>query len=125
MKRAKLAVRPYRHSNTHPYYLDLRAFGQGRKFFKTRAEADAERLRQLTLRERGGREAVGLPLNELSTIVQAREKLATHGRTLAEAATFYLDHLERIRRCNVAASRSEEHTSELQSHLNLVCRLLL
>src|SRR5260370_25009773 len=25
----------------------------------------------------------------------------------------------------VAASRSEEHTSELQSHLNLVCRLLL
>src|SRR5260370_19404442 len=25
----------------------------------------------------------------------------------------------------LAASRSEEHTSELQSHLNLVCRLLL
>src|SRR5260370_3427956 len=25
----------------------------------------------------------------------------------------------------VAAHRSEEHTSELQSHLNLVCRLLL
>lgn len=104
MKRAKLAVRPYRHSNTHPYYLDLRAFGQGRKFFKTRAEADAERLRQLTLRERGGREAVGLPLTELSTIVQARKKLAAHGRTLAEAATFYLDHLERICRCNVTVA---------------------
>src|SRR5260370_10148236 len=26
---------------------------------------------------------------------------------------------------NVQRSRSEEHTSELQSHLNLVCRLLL
>src|SRR5260370_31989276 len=26
---------------------------------------------------------------------------------------------------NVALLRSEEHTSELQSHLNLVCRLLL
>src|SRR5260370_28239880 len=25
----------------------------------------------------------------------------------------------------IAISRSEEHTSELQSHLNLVCRLLL
>ena len=25
----------------------------------------------------------------------------------------------------VACGRSEEHTSELQSHLNLVCRLLL
>src|SRR6476661_10354005 len=31
-----------------------------------------------------------------------------------------LDHPGRRRRC-----RSEEHTSELQSHLNLVCRLLL
>src|SRR5260370_21560271 len=28
--------------------------------------------------------------------------------------------LDRVRQC-----RSEEHTSELQSHLNLVCRLLL
>src|SRR5260370_32801719 len=27
--------------------------------------------------------------------------------------------------CNSTPSRSEEHTSELQSHLNLVCRLLL
>src|SRR5260370_42024404 len=27
--------------------------------------------------------------------------------------------------CLVDQSRSEEHTSELQSHLNLVCRLLL
>src|SRR5260370_2531654 len=26
---------------------------------------------------------------------------------------------------NLLAERSEEHTSELQSHLNLVCRLLL
>src|SRR5260370_30029377 len=28
-------------------------------------------------------------------------------------------------RISVVCSRSEEHTSELQSHLNLVCRLLL
>ena len=104
MKRPKLQVHQYRHSTTHPYYLDLRAFGQGRKFFKTKAEADAERLRQLTLRERGGREAVGLPLNELSAIVQARKKLAAHGRTLTEAATFFLDYLERIRRCNVTVA---------------------
>src|SRR5260370_29250467 len=32
----------------------------------------------------------------------------------------------RIAECQaIAAGRSEEHTSELQSHLNLVCRLLL
>src|SRR5260370_8458965 len=28
-------------------------------------------------------------------------------------------------RCEIQHERSEEHTSELQSHLNLVCRLLL
>src|SRR5260370_31351093 len=27
--------------------------------------------------------------------------------------------------CNRSSGRSEEHTSELQTHLNLVCRLLL
>src|SRR5260370_29223640 len=31
--------------------------------------------------------------------------------------------VRRLRRC--PSKRSEEHTSELQSHLNLVCRLLL
>src|SRR5260370_3375070 len=30
-----------------------------------------------------------------------------------------------VSRKRVRSSRSEEHTSELQSHLNLVCRLLL
>jgi integrase len=104
MKRPKLQVHEYRHSKTHPYYLDLRAFGKGRKFFKTKAEAEAERLRQITTLARHGREAVGLPTGELSAIVQARKKLATHGRTLTEAATFYLDYLERIRRCNVTVA---------------------
>src|SRR5437868_6757404 len=105
MKRPTLIVRRYRHSSTHPYYLDLRAFKQGRKFFKTKGEAEAERLRQITLRERGGREAVGLPLNELSEIVEARHKLAEHGKSIDDAATFYLDHLERIRRCNITVTQ--------------------
>jgi len=112
MKKPKLAVLQYRHSKTHPYYLDLRAFGQGRKFFKTKSEAEAERLRQLTLRERGGREAVGLPLNELSAIVQARKKLAGHGKTIEDAVTFYLDYLERIRRCNVTVAELSHEVVE-------------
>src|SRR5260370_25260957 len=32
---------------------------------------------------------------------------------------------ETLERANGVRARSEEHTSELQSHLNLVCRLLL
>src|SRR5260370_9926482 len=31
----------------------------------------------------------------------------------------------RVTGCDAGVYRSEEHTSELQSHLNLVCRLLL
>jgi len=101
MKRPTLRVLEYRHSKTHPWYLDLRPFNRGRKFFKTKAEAEGERLRQITTLERHGREAVGLPPSELSAIIQARKKLAKHGKTIDDAATFYLDYLERIRRCNV------------------------
>src|SRR5260370_16774386 len=35
------------------------------------------------------------------------------------------DWARSLRRSPFGATRSEEHTSELQSHLNLVCRLLL
>src|SRR5687768_18236390 len=35
------------------------------------------------------------------------------------------ERVDDLRRCRSALSRSEEHTSELQSRLHLVCRLLL
>lgn len=105
MKRPTLTIREYRHSATHPYYLDLRPFGQGRKFFKTKAEADSERLRQITLREKGGRDAVGLAPAELVTITEARASLAKYGKSIRDAADFYIDHLERIRRCNVTVAQ--------------------
>jgi integrase len=101
MKRPTLRVLEYRHSKTHPWYLDLRPFSRGRKFFKTKAEAEAERLRQITTLARHGREAVGLSPGELSAIIQSRKELAKHGKTIEDAAAFYLDYLERIRRCNV------------------------
>src|SRR5260370_19534218 len=43
---------------------------------------------------------------------------AEHGHDLHAAQTLELSVPQRLH-------RSEEHTSELQSHLNLVCRLLL
>jgi integrase len=112
MRRPTLAVLPYRHSKTHHYYLDLRPFGQGRKFFKTKAEAEAERLRQITTLARHGREAIGLPPTELSAIIEARKKLAAHGRTLSEAAAFFLDYLERIRRCKVTVAELSDEVVE-------------
>jgi integrase len=136
MRRPTLAVLPYRHSKTHRYYLDLRPFGQGRKFFKTRAEAEAARLRQITLVERNGREAVGLPPRELSDFIMAKKKLAEHGKTINDATGFYLDHLERVRRCKTTVAelavelleakrkdgRSEIYRNDLRNRLANFCR---
>ena len=48
---------------------------------------------------------MGLPLNELAAIVQARSALAKHGKSINDAAGFYLDHLERIKRCNITVAQ--------------------
>src|SRR5260370_17880571 len=46
--------------------------------------------------------------------------------TETENGTVMLSHAKAEKfKVNLVAFRSEEHTSELQSHLNLVCRLLL
>jgi integrase len=112
MKKPKLEVRPYRHSKTHKYILDLRAFGKGRQFFTTRAEADAECLRQKTLLERHSREAVGLSQREMTDFITARNKLAKYGKTINNAVTFVVDHEERIRRCNVTIRQLAEELIE-------------
>jgi integrase len=104
MKKAILKVRPYRHSSTHKFILDLRAWGKGRMFFKTRAEADAERLRQLTLLERHGRAAVGLPQRELSDFITAKQRLAKYGKTILDATEHFVAHLQATERsCTVSA----------------------
>jgi len=136
MKRPTLAVLPYRHSKTHPYYLDLRPFKQGRKFFKTKAEAEAERLRQITTLHRHGREALGLSQKEISDFLHAKKRLAVHRKSITDAATFFLDHLERIRRCNITVSqlsaevleakrkdgRSTVYLNDLRNRLAAFCR---
>jgi hypothetical protein len=110
MKRPNLIVRPWKHSKTHPYYLNLRPYGKGRLFFKTRAEADAERLRQLTALEIHGREAMALPAHEISDFIKARKRLTDYGKTISDAADFLIHHLEQIRRCKVTV---KELTAEL------------
>jgi integrase len=103
MKRPNLKVRRYKHSKTHRFLLDLRPWGKGRIFFKTHADADAERLRQLTTLERHGREAIGLP-HGLSDFIRARRILADYGKTINDATGFYVDHLERVRRCRTTVA---------------------
>jgi integrase len=135
MKKPTLTVREYKHSDTHPWLVDLRAFGKGRKFYRTRAEAEADRLRQATTLERHGRGAIGLQPREMSEIIDARSRLAEHGKTITDAADFYLDHLERILRCKTTVSelasemieakradkRSADYIRDLRSRLKVLC----
>jgi len=112
VKKAKLAVLPYKHHPKYKFVLDLRAFGQGRKFFKTRSEAEAERLRQKTALERHGREAIGLPQHELSDFIQARKALAEYGETISDAVKHRLDYLQRVRRSGVTVAQLSDEVVE-------------
>jgi len=104
MKKPSLKVLPYRHHPKFKFVLDLRGFGKGRKFFRTRAEAEAERLRQKTTLERHGREAIGLSQRDLSDFIAGKKKLAQYGKTVNDAFVFYTDHLERVLRCKVTVA---------------------
>jgi integrase len=112
MKKPILAVRPYRHSKSHKWILDLRPWGKRRLFFKTRAEAEAECLRQKTLLERHSREAIGLSQREMSDFITARDKLEKFGETINDAVEFRVDHLERVRRHGITVERLTEELLE-------------
>src|SRR4029453_13546190 len=93
-----LKVLPYRHHPKYKFVLDLRAFGKGRKFFKTRAEAEAEALRQRTLLERHSREAIGLSQREMSDFIEAKRRLAAYSEAINDAVEFRIYYLERVGR---------------------------
>jgi integrase len=108
MKKPKLAVQPYRHHPKYKFVLDLRAFGKGRKFFKTRSDGDAEARRQKTLLEIHSREAIGLSPREMSDFITARKKLAEYGDTINGAVEFRVDYFERIRRSGITVAQLAE-----------------
>jgi integrase len=136
VRKPSLKVRPYRHSETHPWVLDLRPFGGKRQFYTTRAEADAERMRQLTALERHGRDAIGLPQRELSNFITAKRTLAGYGKTINDAVDYYVDHLESVRRCKTTVAelvaelleakrrdgRSKIYLADLRNRLKVFAR---
>src|SRR5438477_6767806 len=64
--------------------------------------------------------ASGAPAGPPTTPVNTQMYDSLLGRTYAEIGS----DARSYHKCQ-GANRSEEHTSELQSHVNLVCRLLL
>jgi integrase len=112
VKKPQIAVRPYRHSNAHKFILDLRAYGKGRMFFKTKTAADAECLRQKTLLERHSRAAIGLSQREMSDVITARDRLAEYDADINEAVAFFVDHQERVRRCKTTVEQLKNEVIE-------------
>src|SRR5260370_13887929 len=53
------------------------------------------------------------------------DRAPAHGERVRDGAVLLPAHVRPPGYHDGPAGRSEEHTSELQSHLNLVCRLLL
>src|SRR5260370_42590034 len=60
---------------------------------------------------------IGAAIAQISAVSSTVLRIAPPGMTPPSIIQFNAT--------NVPVARSEEHTSELQSHLNLVCRLLL
>src|SRR5437588_5968789 len=64
--------------------------------------------------------------NELATRVWRADHTGENSCTLPRDARLGISEIGTIyAKWHLAATRSEEHTSELQSHSDLVCRLLL
>src|SRR5260370_9543083 len=61
----------------------------------------------------------------LDTLVEAYQTLTRGAARQAPVHSARPRRRVRRGRLGIGSERSEEHTSELQSHLNLVCRLLL
>ncbi len=100
----KLAVVPYRH---HPnlkwtisgYYVNGKRV---RHFFKTRHEADTF-IRQLQIKvENLGERALHIDPRVHYMAIDAQDKLAAFGKTIADAAEHYTKHLQNVERsCTV------------------------
>jgi integrase len=136
VKKPQLAILPYRYHSKYKFVLDLRAFGKGRKFFRSRAEAEAEQRRQKSLLEIHSREAIGLSPREMSDFITARQKLTEYGKKIGDAVDFFVDYLERIRRCNTTVAqlademieakrrdgRSKVYLADLRQRLGRFCQ---
>jgi hypothetical protein len=81
-------------------------------FFKTRAEADAEAMRQKTLLERHSREAVGLSQREMSDFISAKKKPGEYGETINDAVKHRVDYLERVRRHGITVAQLADEVVE-------------
>jgi integrase len=123
VKKPQLRVKEYPHSLTARYVIEgLRVNGKRRRlFFRTKAEADLELARIKKKRLREGEDALSIPD---SLRIMARDcdaLLAPFSKTILEATTFYLNHLQDINRSiSLEALVSEYQDSRRRAGLSKV-----
>src|SRR6266540_4477435 len=88
------------------------------------------RLANIAIRTLGFELKLAPPAGAVSLVLRAVNVAGPASRSATRWASRSLPPTSARRRClwqllNAGVSRSEEHTSELQSHHDLVCRLLL
>src|SRR5260370_21800073 len=95
-----------------------------RTLMATRCAGLSGCTRKRETRRRGIKASICSPENALAA---ARWSITAHrfAHRMRYARSGRAREFPGFRRKNTREARSEEHTSELQSHLNLVCRLLL
>jgi integrase len=129
MRHAVLKVRPSPASPVTPFLIDYRIDGKRRrKYFKTEREAD-EALRRIKIKlKREGESALSLSDSLRVMAVEGEEALRKHNKTLRDAVTFYVHHLEAaVRSITVQelldrymvtqARNSEVHRKDLRNRL--------
>ena len=105
MKRPQIKARQYPHSKTHPWQVDLRAFGKGRKFFRFKSEAEDEARKQNRLVENRNWQVIGMERQEMNEIIAAKQELAKYDKTISDAAAFLIDNLSRVQRHGITVSQ--------------------
>jgi integrase len=93
-------------------------------FFKAKAHADAECLRQKTLLERHSRSAIGLSQRQMSDVITARDRLAEYDADINEAVAFFVDHQERVRRCKTTVAELKDEVIEAKRKDGLARRYI-
>src|SRR5260370_11093001 len=109
----------------HPHKADAQRLLENLISDRQRLVTDAEVLQEILHRyvAINRRDAIQPAFDALLGI--ADEVLAVDRTAAERAKEIVMGHRQMSARDAVHLARSEEHTSELQSHLNLVCRLLL
>ena len=100
MRRPNLRVAPYAHSKTSPWCIEgLRVNGNRKRlFFQTKTAAEQELTRIKIKQKREGANALMLSDATRVQALEAERKLAPFGKSLTDAVTFYVRHLEESQR---------------------------